>query len=85
MISPDDLAQAAEDLRRLGFDACHEFVYSPHGCLEGLDIGDDFFPLWELQLPENRDDLAYANFAAIKGRRGPSWSMERPVRATVAT
>jgi hypothetical protein len=85
MIPLDDLAQAAENLRRAGYDACHEFVYSPHGCLEGLDIGEDFFPLWELSLPDNQADLARADFAAIKARRGPDWSMEPPRRAEVAS
>jgi len=80
MISIDDLDQAVEDLRKLGFDACHEFVYGPHGCLEGLDVGEDFFPLWELLLPENRADVANVDFAAIKSRRGPDWSPVRPPR-----
>ncbi len=78
MISIDDLAQAAEDLRRLGFDAFHEFLYGRYGCMEGLDVGEDFFPLWELSLPENQEDLAKADFAAIKARRGPDWCAERP-------
>ena len=78
MISIDDLDQAVEDLRKLGVDAFHEFVYSAQGCLEGLDVGEDFYPLWELILPENRADLANADFAAIKARRGPDWCPERP-------
>ncbi len=84
MIALDDLAQAAEDLRRLGFDACHEFVYGRYGCMEGLDIGEDFFPQWELSLPENQEDLANVNFAAIKARRGPDWCAERPQRETAS-
>jgi hypothetical protein len=83
MIAVDDLAQAAEDLRKLGYDACHEFVYGLHGCLEGLDIGEDFFPLWELTLPENLADLARADFASIKARRGPDWSIVPPRRVEV--
>jgi hypothetical protein len=84
MISVDDLAQAAEDLRKLGFDACHEFVYGPHGCLEGLDIGEDFFPRWELSLPENQQALSMNDFAAIKRRRGPDWRAEWPVPKAVS-
>jgi hypothetical protein len=80
MITIDDLDQAVEDLRKLGFDAFHEFVYSPHGCLEGLDVGEEFFPLWELLLPENRADVARADFDAIKARRGSDWIPERPIR-----
>jgi len=74
----DDLAQVAEDLRRRGIDACHDFLYGPHGCLEGLDVGEDFFPLWELLLPENQDALEQADFDTIKSRRPPDWSVEPP-------
>jgi len=74
----DDLAQVAEDLRSRGIDAWHDFLYGPHGCLEGLDVGDEFFPLWELMLPENEDALERMDFAAIKGRRGADWSVEPP-------
>jgi len=74
----DELAQVAEDLRRRGIDACHEVLYGPHGGLEGLDVGDDFFPLWELMLPENQAALERLDFAAIKARRGADWSVEPP-------
>ena len=74
----DNPAELAEDLSRRGIDACHEIVYGPSGYQEGLDIGDDFFPLWELTLPENRAALATLDFAAIKARRGPEWSIAAP-------
>ncbi len=77
----DDLAQIAEELRRLGVDASHEIVYGLHGGLEGLSIGEDFFPLWELTLIENEDAFAKFDFAAIRARRGADWSIERPKRA----
>ena len=77
----DDLSKIAEDLRKIGVDASHEIVYGPHGGLEGLDIGEDFFPLWELCLPENEAAVEKLDFAAIKARRGPDWSVERPKRA----
>jgi hypothetical protein len=72
-----DLAEVASHLQRRGVDAFHEFVYGPHGCLEGLDVGEDFFPLWELNLPENQEFVAAFDFLAIKARRGPDWSVER--------
>ena len=78
MIKLDDLAQVAEDLRARGIDACHDFLYGPHGCLEGLDVGDDFFPLWELVLPENEDALTRLDFVDIKQRRAADWSVEPP-------
>jgi hypothetical protein len=83
MLQLDDLAQVAEDLRRQGIDAWHQFLYVSHAALEGLEVGDEFYPLWELILPENQDDVERADFAAIKARRGPQWSLEpsRAVRA----
>jgi hypothetical protein len=78
MIHLDDLARFAEELREQGVDACHDFVYGARACLEGLDVGDEFFPLWELVLPENRDALERRDFAAIRARRGPDWSVEPP-------
>jgi hypothetical protein len=75
MIRLDDLAQIAEDLRAAGVDACHEFLYVHGGCQEGLDVGEDFFPLWELNLPENQEAIERFDFEAIKARRGPNWSM----------
>jgi hypothetical protein len=81
MIVLDDLAQVAEDLRRQGLDVEHDFLYSTHGCVEGLDVGDDFFPRWELGLAENAEALARADFAAIKSRRSAGWTIEPPVRS----
>ena len=56
-------------------DACHEIVYGPHGYLEGLGVDEDFFPLWELSLPENQEAVERLDFAAIKARRGADWSV----------
>jgi len=78
VIQLEDLAETAEELRRRGLEACHEILYGPHGRMEGLDVGEDFFPLWELLLPENQGALTQLDFAAIKGRRGPDWSVDRP-------
>ena len=75
MLQLDNLAQIAEDLRKLGLDAYHDFVYGPRGCLEGLDVGEDFFPLWELALPENQESLERLDFLAIKARRGQNWPL----------
>lgn len=78
MIDLDNLATLAEDLRHRGLDVCHEILYGPHGGVEGLAMDEDFFPSWELGLPENLDSLAHADFAAIKARRGPDWTLEPP-------
>jgi hypothetical protein len=77
----DDLAQVAEDLRRRGIDCCHQFLYLSHAALEGLEVGDEFYPLWELILPENQNDVERADFDAIKARRGPQWALSPHLRA----
>lgn len=69
MLHLDDLEELCEELRKLGYEACHDFLYSPRGCQEGLEVGEDFFPLSELTSPENRDALERLDFAAIKARR----------------
>ena len=76
MFPLDDLVQVAEDLQRLCVDATYAIIYGPCGGLEGLDIGGDFFPLWELSLPENQAALEKFDFAVIKARRSPDWSPE---------
>jgi hypothetical protein len=82
MLQLDDLAQVAEDLRRQGIDAWHQFLYGAHACFEGLEIEEEFYPLWELILPENQDAVERADFAAIRSRRGPNWSVDaHPVAA----
>jgi len=75
----DDLCQAAADLRSQGINAEHDFIYGPHGCLEGLNVDDEFFPHWELCLPENAEALARVDFAAIKQRRCADWRVEPPI------
>jgi len=78
MLQLDGLAQAADDLRCQGIDANYVVLYGPHGGIQGLEVGDDFFPLWELILPENEDALERADFAAIKAARRAEWSVEAP-------
>jgi len=78
VIQLDNLAETAEELRRIGMEAFHEILYGRHGGREGLDVGEDFFPLWELLLAENQEAVARLDFAAIKARRGPDWSVDPP-------
>ena len=78
MFPLDDLVQVAEDLREHSIDATYAVLYGSRGAVEGLEIGDDFFPLWELSQPENRAALEKTDFKTIKARRGPGWSMEPP-------
>jgi hypothetical protein len=76
---PVDLVLLAETLRSRGFNACHEILAGPCGYQEGLDLDEDFYPLWELVLPENQEALQKLDFAAIKARRGPDWSVAHGV------
>jgi hypothetical protein len=80
MIELDGLAQFAEELRQQGIDAVHDFVYGARACLEGLAVGGEFFPLWELILPENSEAVERRDFDAIKARRRPDWSVNRVIR-----
>jgi hypothetical protein len=79
MINVNDLSELADQLRKLGIDASQEFLYTSRGCQEGLTIGEDFFPLSELSLPENHDALERFDFAAVKARRAAS-SLGAPAR-----
>lgn len=78
---PDDLVQVAEDLRKLSIDATYAILYGLHGAIEGLEVGDDFFPLWELSLTENQAAWERFDFAEIKSRRDATWSVEPPKHA----
>ena len=74
-----DLALLAEELRHQGCEACHQILAGPNGRYqEGLEIDDDFFPLWELSLEENEESIQQLDFAAIKARRAPGWSVSPP-------
>ncbi|HUI81435.1 MAG TPA: hypothetical protein VLY24_26100 [Bryobacteraceae bacterium] len=84
MFPLDDLVQVAEDLRKLSIDATYAILYGSRGAVEGLEIGDDFFPLWELILPENRAALEKTDFQSIKASRGPGWSVDAPKYARAA-
>ena len=74
-----DLVLLAEELQSRGCNACHEILAGPQGYQEGLDLDEDFYPLWELTLPENQEALERRDFEAIKARRGPGWSVAHGV------
>jgi hypothetical protein len=76
MLQTDELAQVAEDLRREGVDARHSFVFCSHMWVEGLEIDDEFFPLWELMAEDNGEAFERRDFAAIVARRRADWSVE---------
>jgi hypothetical protein len=76
----DNLAQFADDLRKRGFEADYEVLYCGNRFVEGLDVADEFFPLWELTEPENEAALEKLDFEAIKARRPSDWSAAPPPR-----
>jgi hypothetical protein len=78
MLQTDELAQKAEDLRREGVDARHSFVFGTHMWVEGLEIDDEFFPLWELIIPDNCEAFERRDFGTILARRSDGWSIEPP-------
>lgn len=78
MLSVDNLCQVAEDLQKRGIDAVYGFLYGAHGCIEGLIVADEFFPLWELSQSENLEAVERADFTAILQRRAVDWTAEPP-------
>jgi hypothetical protein len=71
----ENLAQLADDLRSRGVDVDYEIVFAEDRYMEGLDVGEEFFPLWELVAPENEEALERGDFDAIKSRRAPDWTI----------
>ena len=69
----ENLAQLADDLRSRGVEVDYEIIFAEDRYLEGLDVGEEFFPLWELVAPENESALERGDFDAIKSRRSPDW------------
>lgn len=75
MLQFENLAELADRLRSRGIDVDYEIIFAEDRYLEGLDVGEEFFPLWELVSPENTDALERGDFDAIRSRRPPGWSV----------
>ena len=73
----ENLADLAEEFQTRGLAVEYEIVFAEGRFLEGLDVGDDFYPLWELEAPENEAALERGDFADIKSRRAPDWHPAR--------
>ena len=76
----EDLSQFAHDLSAEGIKSYELGVPVPG---KGLQIGlmisaIGFFPLWELNAPENAALITARDFAAIKASRPPNWEMVEP-------
>lgn len=75
----ENLAQFADELKAKGVDVDYEIVFAEGRYLEGLDIGEEFFPLWELCDPANDEALSRLDFDAILARRPANYSVAAPV------
>jgi hypothetical protein len=76
-----DLPKFAESLRSRGLDARADiFRTESGGPQKGLRVGEHFYPLWELNLKQNRDALSRLDLDEIRSRRGPNWTVVRPIK-----
>jgi hypothetical protein len=74
----DDLTKIAAVLLGRGVAARREAKDGLTFRLEGLVVDQEFFPLWELNLPENERAASALDFQQIKARRADGWSEEPP-------
>ena len=70
MINVHNVAEFAASLRLHGLEARSALRDGPDGVQAGVEIADCFYPLWELNAPENRADFSELTFDAIRARRG---------------
>ena len=76
----EDVKEFASQLRSAGIDA-YEWGESIEGkgvVLGIIVVGVGFFPVWELNKPENQGLLAARDFASIKAKRGIDWEPVEP-------
>jgi hypothetical protein len=71
-----DLPKLARSLRARNLEARAD----TYGTQFGLWVGEHFYPLWELNLNENQDAFTRFDFDEIRGRRGPNWTVARPIK-----
>ena len=77
----DDVKPFAGQLRSEGVDAYEwgESLGGGKGVVFGIMVvGLGFFPVWELNRPENQTLLAARNFASIKAKRSADWEPAEP-------
>ena len=77
----EDVKEFASRLRSQGIDAREwgESIEGGKGVLLGMVItGLGFFPVWELNEPDNLEFVAARDFASIKANRSPDWEPVEP-------
>src|SRR5260370_37071505 len=80
-VRDEDVKEFASQLRDAGIDAYEwgESVEGGKGIVLGINVsGLGFFPVWELNQPDNQTLLAARDFAAIRAKRGPDWEPIEP-------
>lgn len=65
-------------LRARGFDAEVKIIAGAAGAEIGLSVDESFYPLWELNDPENVGFLTNLDFQSIRLRRVPRWTIAEP-------
>ena len=77
----EDVKEFASQLRSAGIDAYEwgESIEGGKGVVLGIIVvGLGFFPVWELNKPDNQGLLAARDFASIKAKRGDDWEPVEP-------
>jgi hypothetical protein len=80
-VRDEDVKEFANQLRSAGIDAYEwgESIPGEKGVLCGIIVaGLGFFPVWELNKPDNQGLLGARDFAAIKAKRGADWEPIEP-------
>ena len=77
----EDVKEFANRLRQQGIEAYEwgESVEGGKGVVFGITVGDlGFFPVWELNQPDNQKLVDARDFASIKAKRAPDWEPVEP-------
>src|SRR5882672_8297544 len=80
-VKDDDVKEFASQLRRAGIDAYEwgESIEGGKGIVFGIVVaGLGFFPVWELNKPDNQSLVAAHDFASIKAKRADNWEPVEP-------
>ena len=87
LMTGNGLAKFAIQLRHLGMDAETDSKYGPKGIQQGLGVGFDFYPLWELTenhalidtiISSSTPAAAHAVLESIRKKRKTSWTIAIP-------
>jgi hypothetical protein len=80
-VKDEEVKEFASQLRSAGIDAYEwgESIEGGKGVVFGIIVADiGFFPVWELNKPDNQGLLAARDFASIKAKRSADWEPVEP-------